>query len=450
MRRRLRETRSEKRTNAAECRIAIVYRPVAELKLDPRNPRAHSPKQIRQIACSIEIFGFNVPVLVDAQRKVIAGHGRVMACRLLGRSEVPTISLEHLSEAQAAAFKIADNRLNENSVWDDRLLAEQLKELAALDLDFSLELTGFDMGEIDLRIDSLVAPTEPNEDLADDLSKLPKGPAVTRSGDIWQLAEHRVLCGSALDPAAYGVLIGNARANMVFIDPPYNVPIEGNVSGLGAIRHRDFVMGVGEMSEEEFTTFLKKACSLHASHSVEGAPHYICIDWRHLRELLAASREVYGEFLNLCVWEKDNAGMGSFYRSQHELVLVFKYARRPHRNNIQLGKFGRNRSNVWHYPGANSFSRAGDEGNLLALHPTVKPVISRRRHRGLYGAGRHRSRRIFGQRQHADCGGAQRKAMHGSRNRSALRRCHYPSLAILQSRRRSSRCIWSDIPRNRG
>jgi ParB-like nuclease domain/DNA methylase len=450
MGRRLREAPSEQRADVDERRIAIIYRPLAELKLDPRNPRAHSPKQVRQIARSIEAFGFLVPVLIDVHRKVIAGHGRIMACRLLGWSKVPTICLEHLSEAQAAAFMIADNRLTENSVWDDKLLGEQLKELAILNLDFSIEVTGFDMGEIDLRIERLEAPSEANEDLADDLSTLPAGPAVTRYGDVWQLTEHRVLCGSALDPAAYATLLGTTQANMVFIDPPYNVPIEGNVSGLGVIRHREFAMASGEMTEVEFTTFLTRACSLHARHSVEGSLHYICMDWRHLRELLAAGREVYRELLNLCVWEKDNSGRGSFYRSKHELVLVFKHDRRPHRNNIQLGQYGCNRSNVWHYPGANSFSRSSDEGNLLALHPTVKPVALVADAIADCTARRHRARRIFRQRHHAHFGGAQRKAMHGSRNRSALRRCHYPSLAILQSRRRSSRCIWSDIPRNRG
>jgi DNA modification methylase len=161
---------------------------------------------------------------------------------------------------------------------------------------------------------------------------------------------------------------------MVFIYPPYNVPIADHVSGLGAIRHRDFAMASGEMSEAEFTRFLLDACSLLARHSVEGSLHYICMDWRHLAELLAAGREVYRELLNVCVWEKDNAGMGSFYRSKHELVFVFKHGRRSHRNNIQLGQYGRNRSNVWHYPGANSFSRTSDEGNLLALHPTSKPA----------------------------------------------------------------------------
>ena len=205
-------------------RLAIVHQPIADLELNPRNPRTHSPRQIRQIARSIEAFGFNVPVMVDAKRKVIAGHGRIMACKLLGWTEVPTISLEHLSEAQAKAFMIADNRLTENSVWDDRLLAEQLKELSVLDLDFSLEATGFEIGEIDLRIEGLTSQGSDIE-AADDLSVVPIGPAVTRAGDLWLLGEHRVLCGSALDPAAYVTLMGRERAAMVFADPPYNVAI---------------------------------------------------------------------------------------------------------------------------------------------------------------------------------------------------------------------------------
>ena len=354
-------------------RLSIVYLPIAELKLDLMNPRVHTPRQIRQIARSIERFGFNVPVLVDAHGKVIAGHGRVLACQLLGWTEVPTICLEHLNQAQARAFMIADNRLTEISEWDDRLLAEQLKELSELNLDFDLEATGFTMGEIDLRIEGLSEPAS-QDDSADDLSALPAGPAVSRSGDLWQLGEHRVYCGNALDPVAYATLLEAAKAAMIFADVPYNVAIEGNVSGLGAIHHREFAMASGEMSQAEFTGFLTKALSLHSRHSVEGALHFICIDWRHIAELLAAGREVYSELKNICVWTKDTPGMGSLYRSQHEFIVVFKYGHRPHRNNVQLGQYGRNRTNVWHYPSANSFSRSGEEGNLLALHPTVKPV----------------------------------------------------------------------------
>jgi len=371
---RLSQARLQHPTGKAAERVQVVYRAIAQLKQDPRNPRLHSARQIRQIARSIETFGFNVPVLVDGDLKLIAGHGRVKAALLLGWNEVPTIRLDHLSEAQAKAFMIADNRLTENSVWDDRILAEQLKELSELDIDFGLELTGFEMGEIDLRIEGLTADSEPSAAPEEPCSTLPAGPGVTSVGDVWVLGSHRVLCGNALEQAAYATLLGGNRAHMVFVDPPYNVPIEGNVSGLGAVRHRNFLMASGEMNQAEFTSFLANTFSLLAGHSLPGALQFACMDWRHMSELLAAGRQVYGGPMNLCVWTKDNPGMGSLYRSQHELVFVFKRAGRSHRNNVQLGRYGRNRSNVWRYPSANSFSRLSDEGNLLAMHPTVKPV----------------------------------------------------------------------------
>src|SRR5712672_2860370 len=357
---------------ARDPRVEIVYRPIDQLKPDPRNPRRHERKQIRKIADSIETFGFNVPILVDAELRVIAGHGRLLACRLLGRKEVPTISLEHLSPAQARAFMIADNRLTEIASWDDRLLGEQLRELSELNLKFSLEITGFDMAEIDLFIEGASDTPQPDPD--DVPLPVASGPAVTRPGNTWLLGPHRIHCGSALDEAAYRALMQDHRAAIVFTDPPYNVPIDRNVSGLGAIRHREFAMASGEMDEAEFTAFLTRALGLLAGHSFDGSLHFICMDWRHMGELLGAAKQAYTELKNLCVWTKDNAGMGSLYRSQHELVFVFKHGRDPHQNHIQLGRYGRNRSNVWSYPGVNSFSRSGSEGNILALHPTVKPV----------------------------------------------------------------------------
>jgi ParB-like chromosome segregation protein Spo0J len=347
---------------------------LAELKLDARNPRLHSPKQIKQIARSIEAFGFNVPVLVDAAGQVIAGHGRVLACRQLGWTEVPTIQLDHLSPLQARAFMVADNRLSDLSKWDEPLLAETLRDLSLADIDFELEAIGFDMGEIDLRIESLQAEVGQGADPADTFAPPAPGPAVTRPGDLWLLGRHRLLCGDALDPAAYAQLLADAKAVMVFTDPPYNVPIAGHVSGLGAVQHREFAMAVGEMSQAEFTTFLRTAMTLMAQHSQDGSLQFVCIDWRHLGEALAAGRAAYTELKNLCVWAKDNAGMGSLYRSQHELVLVFKAGRAPHRNNVELGRHGRHRSNLWRYAGVNSFGRSTEEGNLLSLHPTVKPV----------------------------------------------------------------------------
>ena len=361
-------------TNGTDRPLSIIYRNITDLKLDPGNPRLHSPKQIRQIARSIEVFGFNVPVLINAEMQIVAGHGRVLACKLLGINEVPTICLEHLTPAQVRAFMIADNRLTENSVWDDHLLAEQLKGLSELDLNFSLEATGFEMGEIDVMIEGLASGVTGDEDPADALPTSSASAPVSQPIDLWALDRHRVFCGDALSVASYTTLMGSQKAAMVFIDPPYNVPIDGHASGLGSIRHENFAMASGEMSEAEFTDFLAGACTLLAAHSLDGAIHFVCMDWRHMGELLGAGRHAYGELKNLCVWAKDNTGMGSLYRSQHELIFVFKSGKGPHRNNVQLGQFGRYRSNVWHYPGANSFSRTTDEGNLLAMHPTVKPV----------------------------------------------------------------------------
>jgi len=356
-----------------ETRIAVTYRSIAELRFNSSNPRKHKRAQIRQIARSIEAFGFLVPVLIDSQLNIIAGHGRVMACQQLGRTEVPTIELDHLSDAQIQAFTIADNRLTELSEWDDRLLAEQLRALAEVELDFDLEVTGFDIDEIDLRIEGL-GDTANRQDAADELPTPQSGPPITRIGDLWLLGDHRIYCGDARDPASYTPLMDNKQAAMVFTDPPYNVPIEGNVSGLGSVRHREFAMASGEMDEREFAEFLWQSFEQLAANSVDGSLHFVCMDWRHLLEVLAAGRRVYAELKNLCVWVKDNPGMGSLYRSQHELIFVFKHGHGHHRNNIQLGQYGRNRGNVWHYPGVNSFSRNGEEGNLLKLHPTVKPV----------------------------------------------------------------------------
>jgi hypothetical protein len=357
---------------AAAPRIAVVYRPIDQLKLDSNNPRLHSRKQVRKIARSVEQFGFVVPILTNADLKVIAGHGRVMAARMLDWGEVPTISLDHLSEAQARALLLAENRLAEEATWDKQLLGQQLNELAALDLDFSLELTGFEMGEIDLLIEGLNS-TEVKPDPADELP-VAHGPSVCRLGDLWRLAGHKIYCGSALNATDYAHLLGDEKAAMVMADPPYNVPIQGNVSGLGSIQHREFVMASGEMSKVEFTNFLTRVCSLFSLHSVEGSLHFIFMDWRHLEELLLAGGQTYGELKNLCVWVKDAPGMGSLYRSQHELVLVFKHGCEAHRNNVELGRYGRNRTNIWNYPSVSSFGRSGEEGKLLALHPTVKPV----------------------------------------------------------------------------
>ena len=326
-------------------KLSIAYLSIDQLKPDPSNARQHSSEQIRQIAKSIETFGFNVPVLIDADGKVIAGHGRLLAAKRLGWTEIPTIPLDHLSEAQKKAFMIADNRLAEVAVWDDRLLAEQLKALASVELAFDIEAIGFDMGEIDLRIKSLAAKdTDVNEPALPEVV----GPAVSRIGDLWLLGRHRVLCGDARDEAAHAVLMGNERGSAVFSDPPYNVPIDGHVSGLGKARHRAFVMASGEMTPEAFTAFLASALEQMKASSHPGSPAYVCMDWAHMHELLDAAKSTALETLNLCIWSKPNAGMGGLYRSQHELVFdeaclpsLLPAGARDHARWISHGDLGR-------------------------------------------------------------------------------------------------------------
>ncbi len=350
--------------------LSLHHKHVSALSASDNNPRTHTKKQIRQIADSIKEFGFTNPVLLDSRDHIIAGHGRVQAAKLLGLKTVPTLCLDNLSETQIRAYVIADNRLAECAGWDEEILAIEFQELSALELGFDLTLTGFDAPQIDFLIQGLDSPSE--EDPADTIVDIDDGPVVTRLGDIWEIGLHRLICGDALDPEAYAQLLAGKTAQMVFTDPPYNVPIKGHVSGLGKIRHREFAMASGEMDEATFTGFLSSVFNNMANSSREGAIQYICMDWRHMVEMMTAGTKAFSKFLNLCVWAKTNGGMGSLYRSKHELVFVFKAGAGPHINNVELGRHGRNRTNVWNYPGINSFGK--DRDSELALHPTVKPV----------------------------------------------------------------------------
>jgi DNA modification methylase len=344
---------------------------ISRLKPYPNNARTHSRKQVRQIADSIQQFGFVNPVLVDNNDQIIAGHGRVAAANLLGLAGVPVLRIANLSDAEKRAYILADNRLAEKAGWDKEILAIELQVLT--DLDFNVELTGFSTAETDIVLEEAAeakgAPPAPEDEV-------PNAPAaaatVSRPGDLWALGAHRLLCGNALDPAAYQALMAGELADMVFTDPPYNVPIDGHVSGHGRLRHREFAMASGEMTEDEFTRFLRTVFGQLANVSQDGSIHFICMDWRHMTEMLTAGRGVYSELKNLVVWNKSNAGMGSFYRSKHELVFVWKAGTAAHVNNFELGQYGRHRTNVWDYAGANTM-RAG-RLEELSMHPTVKPV----------------------------------------------------------------------------
>ena len=351
--------------------LEVTHVPIAALKPDPKNARLHSKKQIVQIARSVAAFGFNCPVLVDADHNVIAGHGRLLAVMELGWTQVPVIRLEHLTPDQVLAYRLADNQLTLCSTWDDRLLAEQLKYLSEANLNFDIETIGFDLPELDLRIQSLGdldEEPESNEPAAND------GPAVTVLGDLWNLGPHRIICGDALKGETYDKLLGSGRAAMVFTDPPWNVPIAGHVGGNGRVHHAEFAMASGEMTVEAFTAFLTQAIGGMKRASVDGALMFLAIDWRHLDEMSAAGHANGLDLKNVAIWDKGCGGMGSFYRSQYEMFFIYKSGTAKHTNNIQLGRFGRNRTNIWNYPGINSFARKTGEGNLLALHPTCKPV----------------------------------------------------------------------------
>lgn len=339
-----------------------------------RNARTHTNKQLRQIESSIDEFGFTNPVLIDDNNMILAGHGRVEAAKRLGMNEVPCIRLSGMSEAQKRAYILADNKIAQNAGWDEDLLAIELGFLAAEVEDIDPSVTGFSVAEIDLLLETGETGT-PAADEADDQVPEAAAVAVTRPGDVWLMGDHRLACGDARDEESYLALMSGAkgradRAQMVFTDPPYNVRIAGNVSGSG--RHREFAMASGEMTPETFRRFLQDSCSRMAAWSCDGSIHFICMDWRHLEEICAAGREVYDETKNLIVWAKDNAGMGSFYRSRHELIFAFKKGTAPHINNFELGQNGRHRTNVWNYRGVTSPTRESREA--LALHPTVKPV----------------------------------------------------------------------------
>ena len=333
---------------------------------NPRNARTHTDKQISQIAASIERFGWLVPIIVDDQGMIAAGHGRWMAARQMGCACVPVIRACFLTDADRRAFALAENRIADLSGWDEDILGEELTAL--FEDGYELEITGFGTADLDLTIE---VPT------SEDGPEPPPVPvaaidAATRVGDLWLCGPHRVLCGDARDAANWERLLGDDKASLVFADPPYNVKIEGHVSGNGRNRHREFVMDAGEMSAPEFTAFLRAIFRNCVRFSKEGSIHYHAMDWRHMRELLDAADGVYDEHKQLIVWKKNNGGQGAFYRSQHELVFVFKAGRAKHINNFGLGGSGRYRTNVVEYAGANTFRKGRDAD--LAAHSTVKPV----------------------------------------------------------------------------
>ena len=342
----------------------VVWMGIDALVVNPRNARRHPREQIHKLARVIGTLHVFVPILIDEENNILAGHGRLMAARSIGMTEVPTLAVSGLTDAEKRAFAIADNRTAEKAQWDYEILCPELQELVVL---IDVELTGFDTGQVDIMLDdkSLHPDDEPAE--------VPEAvDVVSRLGDLWQLGPHRLFCGDATAAGSYATLLGGGKANLVFTDPPYNVPIGGHVSGLGKVRHREFAMASGEMSPAQFVRFLVTVFGHLADHSMRASIHYVLMDWRHLREVLSAGHEIYSDLKNICVWNKDNAGMGTLYRSKHEMVLVFQNGSGKFTNNVNLGAAGRYRTNVWDYPGMTSMGK--NRMDALAMHPTVKPV----------------------------------------------------------------------------
>lgn len=352
----------------------VVQRPIAELRPYEHNSRSHSVAGITKLKASVARFGFVTPILIDSQGTIIAGHGRYEAARALGLATVPTVTADHLSPAEVRALRIADNRLAELSEWNEATLRIEFADLMALNLDgaldFDLDITGFELPQIDIL---MTADDHPATDPAETVEAPdPDKPAVTRPGDLWILGQHRIFCGDALAAESYARVLQGDEPQMVFTDPPYNVPIQGHVRSGSGGAHREFAMASGEMSDSEFRTFLGKVIMQLLACLPKGGIAMICMDWRHVEELIAAGKAGGFELINLCVWNKTNGGMGSLYRSKHELVCVFRKPGAPHINNVALGRHGRNRTNVWDYAGVNSFGATRDAD--LADHPTVKPT----------------------------------------------------------------------------
>lgn len=351
-------------------RLEMGYRPIEAIRRNPRDPRTYKRAEKRRIVRFLKKFGPPV-LIVDKNFRNLSGNILLETAALAGYCDVPVIVADHLTSAEADVFMLAQVRLIERGEWDERRLGELLLDLSTQDLDLDLSLTGFDPPEIDLKILALESQDD-GPDPADEAAE--PGPSVSRHGDLWILGNHRLFCGDSRDARSYQVLLVGETAHIVFTDPPWNVPIAGNVSGKGAIKHREFAMASGEMSEDEFIAFLTAIMLLMVEYSRDGSLHFIAMGWQRVFEVIVAGRKTYTSLQNMCVWSKDKGGMGSLYRSQHELFFIFKKGKKQHCNNVRLGRFGRNRTNIWNYPCINTFGRNGDEGDLLALHPTVKPV----------------------------------------------------------------------------
>lgn len=347
----------------------IQHWPIDRLTNYAGNPRKHPEKQIVKLMASVSQFGFVFPVLVDEEGLIISGEARAEAARRLGMRELPVLVADQWSKAQIKAYRLADNRLAMMSAWDEDLLAIELAGIIELD-EVPIELLGWDTAEIDVILEVGTGGAS-SVDPADQIPEPPTVP-VSCADDLWLLGKHRLLCASSLDEVNWKGLMDGGTGAMAFVDFPYNVPVNGHVCGLGKVQHAEFAMASGEMSRPEFTAFLTSQIAQHAACLKDGAVLDLCMDWRHQIEILTAIEANNLSLLNICVWNKRSGGMGSLYRSKYELVLIARKGKASHVNNVELGKHGRYRTNVWDYAGVNTFGKTRDAD--LAAHPTCKPV----------------------------------------------------------------------------
>ncbi len=345
--------------------LSVEYRRLSELRAYERKLRVHPAKQRAKMQASLARYGQLLPVLIDHENVIIDGHLVVEMLSEVGADQAAVVVIKNRNPAEIKAIRLMLNRLPQDGGWNNTDLKAEFEDLLAVSFDMSL--TAFDTPEIDMAL-SIDDPS--SGEVEDAPPKPADGPTVAQPGEIWALGDHRVACGDARDAQLLARLMDGASAQTVFTDPPYNVRIGGFVVGKG--RHREFGFASGEMSKPEFTAFLTEVMTLLDAGLADGAVAFVCMDWRHVEELLAAVNAVGLTMLNLCVWSKTNPGMGSLYRSQHELVFVLKKGAAPHLNNVELGKHGRARSNLWTYRGMSSFG--ADRDALLGSHPTVKPV----------------------------------------------------------------------------
>lgn len=343
---------------------SLDWMDIGTLEFSKRRLSKENERQHRQLMASIAKFGFITAIVVKG-REVVVGEARLRAALELGVERVPAVDVGHLNAAEVRQFRIADNRLAELREWDPIALRAEFDEIIVLEPDLNIEAMGYEIPEFDIALQSPADAIDPDD------GPVPVSETTfSRPGDVWEIDGHAIMCGDARSRTDWRAILGGKSPAVIIADPPWNCPVKSHMGGKGAIQHPEFVMASGEMSDAEFLGFQRDWLACACEYSVPGGLLYVASDWRALHATTEAAHSCDLEQINLCVWRK-TPGMGSMYRSAHELFLVLRKSGAQHQNNIRLGAYGRFRSNCWDYPGASSF---GIGREALAIHPTAKPV----------------------------------------------------------------------------